>query len=134
MKRLFICFVLLLVFSITIVIPVGLATDSAEEGANNSIYIVAPGEGDILPAGSEQTVLWKTSGAEGGFVALYYRTENNTKWQHISTVSNTGAYMWELPLVETHHAAIRAVWLKSENDDTVKYAEGISGEFAEFEL
>ncbi len=132
MKRALLFFLVLTVIATVGVLSPDSATGVVMESNVNKIALTSPSEGDIWAAGDERVIVWKTRGAEGGYVVLYYRNASNEKWQHITTVTNTGSYIWELPKVETHQAQVRAVWQQSENDDSIKYDECISGEFTIF--
>ena len=74
-------------------------------------------------AGKRDTITWIPSGTYGGEVLLEYSLDGGIHWMVLDTVSNTGMYVWRIPIKITSWCMVRV------RDLSHLYAEDESEEF-----
>lgn len=73
----------------------------------NPLVLLAPNSSERLLAGSMHTIRWNTEYTDLEAVLIEHSTDNGRTWQAVDTVPNTGAYAWQVPLVESAQCMLR---------------------------
>ncbi len=90
--------------------------DSARPEAPRFLNPTAPMMNERIPAGTNQTIRWNTSGCLDS-VRIELWTQRTGTWATVTArVPNTGAYQWAVPQVASTRAMLR---LTATNDGTV---------------
>ncbi|MBT7144330.1 MAG: hypothetical protein HN894_13460, partial [Bacteroidetes bacterium] len=73
----------------------------------NSITVVTPNGGEILPGGSYYDITWSSTGVIN-YVEIWYSTDGGTNWTYIDDYSaNDGYYYWNVVNVNTSNALVK---------------------------
>lgn len=73
----------------------------------NPLVLLSPNSAEHLLADSLHTIRWNTEDAGIEAILIEYSADHGRTWQPVDTVPNTGAYVWQLPMVESHACVVR---------------------------
>ncbi|MBS1914244.1 MAG: SBBP repeat-containing protein [Bacteroidetes bacterium] len=90
--------------------------DSAKPEAPRTMIAQNPAKGQLVPAGSSQTIRWTSTGCIDS-VRVELWTERTGTWAPISaSTGNNGTLAWTVPQIKSTHAMIR---ITAKNDASV---------------
>ncbi len=75
-------------------------------GYAGTINLISPNGGDIIPAGSTNTITWSSTDS-GQNILLEYSSDQGIDWGVIATVENNGFYLWQVPVIVSDDCLIR---------------------------
>ena len=73
----------------------------------NPLILLSPNSAEHVLADSTHTIRWNTEDIDLEAIRIEYSADNGHTWQSIDTVPNTGAYAWQVPVVESGECAVR---------------------------
>lgn len=81
--------------------------DTAQPAGLKTIKVKLPLANALIPAGSETTVNWGTTGCIDA-VSIEFTTDGGNNWESITpSAANAGSWLWSVPIIPSTHAQIR---------------------------
>jgi len=88
--------------------------------------VVTPSGGELLVKGTQQTIEWSaidTGNVDPTEVSIYLSRDGGSTYEHITTTTDTGSYVWTVNGRTTNNAIIKIVATAADNDQVEAFSQ-----------